>query len=516
MINAVQRDNLYRIYSVVLEAAWILFLVTLPVTSFPFFPPDLGGGTLVRPLGVYPLLVLVAFGTVPRLVKSRLPRTLLSFLPFVLAALAGVLLASLRSVEPVQGVSVSSRMLRALITLGLGGAIYFTVVLIPRSTEDLRSTLRWLYIGFAAALLWGSLQAIYVIRFSDRYFEFLSSIQGFVSIRRLFPARISGLTYEPNWFAEQIAFLLMPWLFAAVLRKRSFFPWRLGRVTAEWFLLIWSGVVLVFTYSRTGLFIMLVLVIVSMMFFIFKRDVKARKDHPSQVKGVLGRVGGAGATVLVLSALIFLAGTQNGYFSRLWRYWTQDTKTSSYIEYIAFGQRIIYWETAYNIYTRNPVLGVGLGNFAFYFEENLPHRPFNTVPEVLRIVTRRQGASRLITSKNLYTRLLAENGLVGSATFFVFVIAILGCALYLWLSEDPEENYWGVAGLMGLVAFAVTAVSTDSFSIPNMWVVFGMVTAAAHIYGQSDSKPNLHHPGFENGQDDPGSGERKYTLIGEV
>jgi O-antigen ligase len=146
----------------------------------------------------------------------------------------------------------------------------------------------------------------------------------------------------------------------------------------------------------------------------------------------------------------------------------------------------------------------------------LPYRPFNTVPEILRIVTRSQGANRLITSKNLYTRLLAETGLVGSATFLVFVIAIVGCALYLWLSKDPEENYWGVAGLIGLVVFALTAISTDSFSIPNMWVVFGLVTAAAHIYAHSESKPDLHYPGLEKGQDDSGSGERKYTLIGEV
>jgi O-antigen ligase len=516
VIHEVQRDNLHKIYSVVLKAAWILFLVTLPVTSFPYFPPDLGGGTLVRPLAVYPLLVLVVLATIPRLMRNRLPRTLLSFLPFVLAALAGVLLASIRGIEPAQGVSVSSRMLRALITLGLGGAIYFTVVLIPRSAEDLRFALRWLYIGFAAALLWGSLQAIYVIRFSDPYFEFLSNLQGFISIRRLFPGRISGLTYEPNWFAEQITFLLMPWLFAAVLRNRSVFEWRFGRVTNEWLLLLWSGILLVFTYSRTGLFILLVLVFASMVFFISSRGGNAPKNQSSRMKAVLRRLGTAGAVVLVLSALIFLAGTQNNYFSRLWRYWSEDTKTSSYIEYIAFGQRLIYWQTAYNIYAKNPILGVGLGNFAFYFEDNLPYRPFNTIPEVLRIVTSSQGANRLITSKNLYTRLLAETGLVGSATFFVFVIAILGCALYLWLSKDPEANYWGVAGLMGLVAFALTAISTDSFSIPNMWVVFGLITAAAHNSAQSESKSDLHHPGLENGQDDSGSGERKYTLIGEV
>ena len=485
------------------KISWALFLLALPVTSFPFFPPGIGGGTLVRPLAVYPLLALLLLVTLPRLLREPLPRTLLAFLPFVLVALAGVLLAALQGIEPAQGISVWARMLRALITLGLGGAIYFTVALVPRNSDDLSFTLRWLYIGFALALLWGSLQAIYVVApgllgtFSSAYFDLLNDLQKLVSIRRLFPTRISGPTYEPNWFAEQISFLLMPWLFAAVLSKRSVFNIRWGWLTIELLLLLWAGVILVFTYSRAGLFTLLVLVFLSLLFF------RSRRQAPSAAEGsrartLLRRSGLAALAVLALALVIFLAGTQNSYFSRLWRYWTEDTRTSSYLEYIAFGQRLIYWQAAYSIYAENPILGAGLGNFAFYFEDHLPERSFQTVPEILRVVTRSQGADRLITSKNLYARLLAETGLVGSAAFFTFTLAVFGCALVLWLSQNPEQKYWGAAGLLGFVMFALTAISTDSFSIPNMWVVFGLITAAAHIYLESNGKPQIYTDGTDN------------------
>jgi hypothetical protein len=53
-------------------------------------------------------------------------------------------------------------MLRAWVTLGLGLAIYLTVSLMAHSPEELRSSLKWLYVGFSAALFWGSLQAVYV------------------------------------------------------------------------------------------------------------------------------------------------------------------------------------------------------------------------------------------------------------------------------------------------------------------------------------------------------------------
>jgi O-antigen ligase len=93
-------------------------------------------------------------------------------------------------------------------------------------------------------------------------------------------------------------------------------------------------------------------------------------------------------------------------------------------------------------------------------------------------VTPGAGQTQLITSKNLYFRLLAETGLIGLATFLAFVVAILGCALYLWLSPNKEIKYYGVSGLLGLLAFTLGAFSFDSFAIPNMWVMFGLITAA--------------------------------------
>jgi hypothetical protein len=126
-------------------------------------------------------------------------------------------------------------------------------------------------------------------------------------------------------------------------------------------------------------------------------------------------------------------------------------------------------------------LGVGLGNYAFYFDEKLPDRPLAAIPEVLRLVVPDVGSSRLITPKNLILRVMAETGILGLATFIAFVMAILGCALYLWFSPNLEVKFWGVGGILGLIAFGLVASSFDSFAIPNMWVVFGLITAAMRL-----------------------------------
>ena len=180
----------------------------------------------MRPLAIYPLFVLLLIAVLPRLWNDQLPRTLLPLFVFVAVALGATAISFLRGIDPVIGVTVEDRVLRTLVSLALGIAFYLAVALIPKSRDELHFTLRWIYTGFGIALLWGSLQVIYLIKFVPAYFQFLKQIQTFISIRRLFSTRISGMTYEPNWFAEQIAFLLLPWLFTAVFSRFTVFRWR--------------------------------------------------------------------------------------------------------------------------------------------------------------------------------------------------------------------------------------------------------------------------------------------------
>ncbi len=482
------------------KVLWALFLVSLPITSFPFFPREIGGGTLVRPLAVYPLLGLLILVTLPRLIQKPLPKTFLVFLPFILLSLGSALLASTQGIEPSQGISVWERTVRAFATLGLGSAIYFTVVLFPQTREDLHSALRWLYGGFVLALFWGSLQAIYVLHFSPKWFDLLSKAQAYISIRRLFINRVSGLTYEPNWFADQISFLLLPWLLASVMSGISVFKWRWHRITVEWVLLVWALALLPLTFSRAGLFLMLVLIFLSVVFFRRHRQ-KPSGEKKSFFKGLITRLLFGLGLISVLVGLIFVASSKNAFFGRLWDYWQRKPSEGylayigGYFEYLGFGARFTYWEAAYNTYQSHPILGVGLGNYAFYFNEMLPDRPLASMPEVLRVVVPEEGRNRLVTSKNFYLRLLAETGLLGTATFAAFVVAVLGCALYLWFFLLPEAAYWGMAGLLGMAAFFIVAFSFDSFAIPNMWVVFGLITSAAHIFshGETDKKVELPH-----------------------
>jgi hypothetical protein len=455
-------------------------LVALPVTSFPYFPNAIGGEALVRPLSLYPLIFLFPFAILPRLVRKSLPKNLLALFLFVLVAVGASFLSLLRGIEPALGISVDARVLRGVFTLGIGCAFFLAIGLLPETVEDLRFSLRWIYAGISVAMVWGMFQAFYILSPSPEYFSFLEKVQNRLSTRRLRTDRISGMTYEPHWFAEQIILLLLPYALAAVINNYTVFRWRWRRLTMEWLLLAAAVGLLPFTFSRSGLMNLVVVFFLSILLF--------RPRNPSTMPvgrkrpHMLRRIAEVSLILMLVATPIYVIGTRNAFFARIWAYWkNSNTTLAGYLTYLGFDARLVYAQAAFNTYLAHPVLGVGLGNYAFYFEEMLPYRPIADVPEVLLMITPELGRDRLITAKNFFLRILAETGIMGGISFGVFLLVDLGYAIYLWLSPEKEWKYWGSASLCGLIAFALCALTFDSFVIPNMWVLLGLITAATRI-----------------------------------
>lgn len=471
------------LFKPITSIAWALLFFFLPVTSFPFFPGDIGGKTLVRPLSVIPLTLLVFLVLIPRLISKPLPKTFLPLLAFIIAAAISSIAAFTFEIEALRGISLPYRFIRNILTLGIGCAFFFTISLLHDNWDDLDFSLRWLYLGFGVALLWGSIQSFYIINYSETYFDLISKIQSYVSTRKLFETRISGLTYEPKWFAEQIGFLLLPFLFGSIVSQKSVFKWRYRWFTVEWLLLIWSAVIMLFTFSRTGLFIFVALVIISLLIYRISRV--RERDAGQSITAInmnRRRVIEIALITIGILGLAVVFGAQNRYISRFWRYWTDDQPgKKTYLEYIAFQQRFVYLQTALNMFEEYPVIGVGLGNYAYFFDKMIPDQPYNRQPEIIRQITPVEGRNRLITPKNLYGRLLAETGLFGTVTFTTFILGVFGCMLYMIISGLTEQKFWGLCGLMGFLVFFFVIFSYDSFALPNMWVFFGVLTSAAHI-----------------------------------
>jgi O-antigen ligase len=480
---------------------WAGFLVCLPVTNFPYFPAGLGGTRVsVRPLLLYPLVLLILL-TLPVLWKRKLPRAWLPFLVFILIALISSSIPILQGANSeISEISITSRVFRTTITLLLAAAIYFVVSTMPLDEEDLKFTLKWLYIGLIISLIWGTLQILYVLDIIPNWYKLMRKVQRHISVSRPNRDRIVGLTQEPSWFADQIAALWLPWIFSAVLANSTVFKRRWGWVTVEKVLLVWMGFVLVFTLSRSGILVAAIVLGSGTLFFRFGRDPSIGRQYNikffdeihakyKKVPGFFRSILPALVIIGVLAGLLYFASLESKYISRMWEYWIGNTteiqaigtKTIfGYVRYIGFGPRFIYWETAYRIFSEYPLLGVGLGNYTFHFQDMLPAVQVGYMPEILKSIV--PDHSRVITAKNYIARLLAETGLLGTAAFITFLIVLAGSGLYLWYSKNREERYWGAGALMGMVAFLVDTFSYDSLAIPNPWVIFGLTTAAFSVF----------------------------------
>jgi len=481
---------------------WACILLSLPITNFRYFPTFLISGKVnVRPLLVLPLIPLLLIYILPSLLKKKLPKVWIPFLVFLILVFFSTSLSIIKGFDSeLVETTVNARIIRAVFTLLLSAAIYITVSLMAQSEEDLVFTLRWLYAGMALAIFWGLLQTIFVLDLIPGWYYRISHIQKYITMNVGTPDRAMGLTLEPSWFASQITSLWLPWLFPAVLMNRTVYKHRWGWLTIEKIYLVLLSIVLVFTLSRTGFVVALVVVGCGILFFRpnwehaesyfinFKWFGKLRRAY-DKVSPPVRFVIVSLSIVLVLTLVLFIASLQSKYIFRMWDYWLQisyearkvgNRSLGGYFRYIGFGPRFIYWETAFRIFLQHPLFGVGLGNYTFHFQEMLPAVQVGYMPELLtRLVP---GATRIVTAKNFFARLLAETGIIGTAAFISFLISLMGGAIYLWLSKFPEEKFWGTSAMLAIIAFMVDSFSYDSFAIPNPWVVFGLITAAITVY----------------------------------
>lgn len=451
---------------------WALAMLSLPVTSFRWFP-GLGESTLVRPLALYPLAFLLPLLLVQawrKKISLYWAGAFVALGVFVLFTIFSASVGSFINPVPLRGQTYDGRAIRALVTLFIGIAFFISAVWMNRDEADLRFTVQWIFAGLCLDLAWSGLQAVtFYTGLLDK--EMVTHWQLAFSMRELVRTnRISGLAYEPAWLAGQLATIFFPFLFAAVLTKYRTTPLR----WLEPVLLALSTLVLLATYSRGGLLI--TVGTSGLMLLLFGRDV-LRSMWAWFIGGFRGRVFdlslrlGMIALVVgvVVGSILFLG--QKNYFRRLWE--INAESLSEYIVDINAGARGAYTVGAMGAFEEYPLTGVGLGGSGFYIYQNLPDWSFTTLPEIARQLS---PESRLYPNpKNLYARLLAETGLVGFVLFIAFQLNLLGETLSLLRRREDWARFAAVAGVFAWVAVALYNFTQDSFTTPNIWLVSGIL-----------------------------------------
>ncbi|RME86951.1 MAG: O-antigen ligase domain-containing protein [Anaerolineae bacterium] len=468
---------------------WALVLLTLPVTSFRYFP-FLGRSTQVRPLAAYPLALLLPLLLVRlwrRRRTERLPGSLILFAFFALVVLLMTAIGALYAPPELRGQTYWGRALRAWVTVGLGLAFFLAALQMNRSEADLRFSLKWLFIGFALDVVWSGVQAVtfYTPLLEKRV---VTLWQRAFSLRELVGSnRVSGMAYEPAWLAGQIATLYLPWLVAALLTRYPLHRRRILTVA----LLLAAGGLLLLTYSRGG--ILVAVAASGLTILLTGRESMARvwewfgaafrSGNLPLRERLWGWILRLGAVVLLLTVPVgaFLVLSQKGYFSNLW-----SASAESLVDYVIAnyaGARMAYAVSAARTFLTHPWTGVGLGASGFYIYGNLPEWALTRLPEIARHLS---PESHLYPNpKNIYLRLLAESGLPGFVFFAAFYLSVLGDILTALRREEGFARFLGVAGLCTWLAVGMHNLTQDSFATPKIWLNLGMVVGVTAAWAEA-------------------------------
>lgn len=461
------------------QILWGLVLLTLPVTSFRYFPL-LGKHTYVRPLAFYPLALLYLI-LLLRLLRQeiKLPwsNALIPFFAFLLVTLlttaAGAFLAPIE----LRGNDYWGRALRTLLTFIIGLSFFVAALWMNRDVDDVRRSLPWLYAGLVLTMFWAGVQATafytpLLKKSQVSAWQLLFSMRGIPKLRR-----VSGFAFEASWLAGQITTLYLPWLVASLLTRfrATKFRW------LEPFLLFAALVTLFLTYSRGGLLIALAAAVITIL-VAGRKNIRRgwqwlininRQDTENAKLSV--NIKTLGIRVLILFVVVgliwggiaFLA--QQKYVSRLWT--VQADSLSEYFVKTNAGGRFTYLWSAVQTFRQHPLLGTGFGSSGFYLYQNLPDWALSNLPEVSKQLS---PASTLYPNpKNLYLRLLVENGIFGFITFFSFLLAILAQIITALHSE--KRKMVGIAGLFSWTAILSYYLMQDSFAMAELWVNFGII-----------------------------------------
>ena len=467
---------------------WGAVLLTLPVTSFRYFP-GLGETTYVRPLAFYPLALLLLILLIQLLrkkIRSPWAGSIIVLGAFLLALLAATVFGALHAPLELRGQTYWGRSIRAWATVVIGLSFFVAAAWMNRDEDDLKFSVRWLLAGLALDIAWSGVQALafytpLLEKVTVTYWQLAFSMRELVKTNR-----VSGLAYEPAWLAGQIATVYLPWLFAAVLTRTHFtrFKW------LEALLLGLSGLLLLATYSRGGLVTALGAAALTFLmaggglmrtgwrwfYSGFKRNERAVIRWLFAIGLRFGMI----LTVLAVLVGAFLFLGQKGYIARLWN--TQADSLADFIIANSAGARAAYNWAGLATYDEHPWLGVGLGASGFYLYDNLPDWALTTVPEIARQLN---PSNHLYPNpKNIYVRILAEGGLLGFSIFLAFLFGLLGDALF-FLRKPGLWHFLGIAGLCSWLAVLLYNITQDSFATPNIWVNLGILVGMTRLNAEN-------------------------------
>ncbi len=132
---------------------------------------------------------------------------------------------------------------------------------------------------------------------------------------------------------------------------------------------------------------------------------------------------------------------------------------------------------ALQVFQENPVCGVGFGQGTYHMMHHYPYWSTSKNWE-FELMYKNQKEKSFPPQYNMYTRLLAEVGIIGFLLFISLLILSIIFSFSYWKKSNPDTRYIYVVLLISLIGFSVNWLQSDFFRHYGFWLVLVLLIKA--------------------------------------
>ncbi|WP_079514399.1 O-antigen ligase family protein [Rossellomorea marisflavi] len=435
----------------IINILWILLIVLIPFTSFPFkfF------STAVSPISAIPLTLLtiiflfIALRNHQEIIVNKVN---LAFILFALITVINSLIPIIFSdFSSWKGQNKTEEFAKSTLTILIPIFSLYVGSKIGERIEDINKLINIIFISFLLPMIFGFLQILnsYILAgaISDPLFRIFTLVsQGYLNV-----SRISLLTLEPSWAANLLVSFYIP-IFFSVYSSHNILQEKVRKKVA--FGLLSSIILLLFTKSAGGIFTFMV-----MLIFMILKNKRMFKNY----KFIF-------LLFIVFSLLLFYPGAFIEIYDRILRVLnTIFTRTNGVADGSA-AVRSTYWLAGLDVFKSHPIIGVGWGNSGFYFKEVIPDsRIYGEVAFYLN-----ESNNIIPNAKNIHIRILAESGIIGAVLFFTFIFFTV--KLLIKKNSDNKVIILQKITALSLISWFMEGFSLDTFGFLYPWLQIGLLS----------------------------------------
>lgn len=364
-----------------------------------------------------------------------------------------------------------NRFVRQFLALILSIVVFFQVYWFVMKDKTVVEILDLIRSIFTYSLIVVSVYGFIETLFSYFGFSFLSPIMDFFSYlpflepRKHIEGRISSVAYEPPFLAIYLI-TIAGWMFSYIITSKGYKKY------------IPAIVIIVLTFfsgSRTAL----IVVFLQFVFFLFFISIYFNKK-----KIVLSFIKFSLIGVITISA-----------FSSYKFYDAISEKVESLNFFgnlktnISNKSRLGIQYTSLIVFSENPIAGVGFGQQAYEARSRYPY--WSTVNNYeYKIFYNNKKEKSFPPGYNIYTRILAELGLVGFFIFIFMQLTMLKEAKRLIKFKDENIKILGLALYISLIGLFINWLQIDSFRIYGVWISLVILIITSKIKNEQNDSIN--------------------------